>query len=190
MKFAFIMNVKGTSPETYSTVYETAGRYNLIAGVDGTEAAEAYIKKLAEEGFDKINLSGDFDEEFAHRMAEQIAAGISENTEIKCTRYILDELMKLQFIDSFRDYGLIIIDENVNKYHDVVLRSPVRDTRISFVQNLKHARHAVIRQIEKRVNVIDLCDWFDMLRLDNILKTAGNRAAVGTCGEIDLMKIK
>lgn len=38
MKFAFLANVEGVTPETYSTVFESAGNYNLVAGVDGIEA--------------------------------------------------------------------------------------------------------------------------------------------------------
>lgn len=190
MKFAFIMDVKGASPETYSTVFETAGRYNLVAGVDGQEAAAEYIEKLAAEGFDEIDLSGDFDDEFAARIAEEVRKKAGDSIEIKNTRYTIDELMKLQFIDSSRNYGIIIMDEDVDRYHEVVLRCKARDTRIIFVQNLQRARHAVAKLAEKRVSIIDLCSWFDVLRHEPISVIAGNGIAVGTCGELNLMKIE
>lgn len=190
MKFAFIMDVKGAVPETCSAVFETAGRYNLVAGLDGQEAAAKYIEKLAEEGFEEINLSGDFDEEFAERITEQVRENVGVFIEIKSTRYTIDELIKLQFLDSFRNYGIIIMDENTDRYHEVVLRCKKRDIRIIFVQNLQRARHAAARLAEKRADIIELCSWFDILRLEPIVDATENRIPIGTCGELDLMKIK
>lgn len=190
MKFAFIMDVKGVTPETYSTVFETAERYNLVAGVDGREAAADYIEKLAEEGFDEIDLSGDFDEDFADYITGRLREKSLGSTEIKLTYYTLDELMKLQFTDSTRNYGLIIVDEGVNRYHEVVLRSKTRDTRIIFVQNLRRARHAAVRLVEKRINIIDLCSWFDIMRQGLIADVIEKCVPVGTCGELDVFKLE
>lgn len=190
MKFAFILDVKGVTPESYSAVLETDGRYNLVAGVDGEEAAAEYIMKLAAEGFDEINLSGDFDDDFVEALAKEVREKISPSITIKNTVYLIDELIKLQFTESYRNYGIIITDENVNRYHEVVLRCKARDTRIIFVQNMMRARNAAARMLEKRIDIIDLCSWFDMLRLDHILKETGYCVPIGTCGELDVMKIK
>ena len=38
LKFAFLINVPGQSPETYSAVYKNHKSYSIIAGVDGMEA--------------------------------------------------------------------------------------------------------------------------------------------------------
>ena len=46
MKFAFIANIAGATPETYSAAFEAPEAYNLIAGVDGMDAARAFIEKF------------------------------------------------------------------------------------------------------------------------------------------------
>lgn len=190
MKFAFILDVKGVSPETYSTVFETAGRYNLVAGVDGQEAAEEYIERLIAEGFDEIDLSGDFEDEFSERIASEVREKTGGAVVIKNVIYPIDEILKLQFIESSRDYGLIIMDKGVHRYHEEVLRSKARDTRIIYVENMQRARHAAAKLAEKRVTKIDLCSWFDVLRQRHLSDIAGNGIAVGTCGELNVMKVK
>ena len=98
MKFAFVASIAGVSPETYSTVYETAGNYNLVAGVDGMSAAKEYIRKLAEDGFELINLCGDFDEE----ITEELRGIAGEAVEIQHADYSAEELAKYQaVVDSF-----------------------------------------------------------------------------------------
>lgn len=185
MKFAFVTNIAGVSPETYSAVYETAGSYNLIVGVDGVEAGKEYVKKLAEEGFELVNLCGDFGDEAAAEMREMVGDAM----EIKNVSYSLDEMLKLNRLESFKNYGIIILDEDAEKGHEVVLRSETCDARVIFVKDLREARNAGRRLIEKRIDFIELCSWFDRLRMDSIVEATGNEVPVGTCGELDLGKI-
>ena len=185
MKFAFIANIAGVTPETYSTVFETTGSYNLVAGVDGMDAAKEYIAKLAEEGFELINLCGDFDDEITAEIRELVG----DKVEVENAKYTITEMIKLDHLETFRDYGIIILDEDVDKAHEVVLRSEACDARIIFVKDLRQARNAGRRLIEKRVNFIELCSWFDILRLESIVEATGNKVPVGTCGELELSKI-
>lgn len=186
MKYAFIANIAGVTPETYSTVFETRGSYNLVAGVDGLEAGKEYVKKLAEEGFELFNLCGDFDDD----MTAEIQEMVGKDVVVKNAQYTIDELMKLQFVERFKDYGIIIQDEDVEKPHEVVLRSKDCDARIIFIRDMRQAKHAAKRLIEKRVDFIELCSWFDVLRLEPIIKATDNKVPVGTCGELKILKIK
>ena len=186
MKFAFIANIPGETPETYSTVFETAGSHNLIAGVDGMDAAKVYIKKLADEGYELFNLCGDFDDEITAEIQEMVG----ENVEVKNARYTVDEAIKLEYLQSFKNYWIIILDEDVNKYHEEVLRSEACDARMIFVQDMRQAKNAAKRLIEKRIDFIELCSWFDVLRLEPIVEATENKVPVGTCGELDASKIK
>lgn len=186
IKFAFIANIEGVTPETYSAEYETKNSYNLIAGVDGMDAAKEYIKKLAEENFDILNLCGDFDDEITAEIQEIMG----EHVKVRNAKYTIDEAKKLQFIQSFRDYGVIILDEDVNKHHEIVLRSDSCDMRVIFAQDLRQARNAGRRMIEKRVNFIELCSWFDILRLGSIVEATENKVPIGTCGELNASKIE
>jgi len=186
IKFAFIANVGGVTPETYSTVFKTPGSYNLIAGVDGMDAAKKYIKMLAKEGFELINLCGDFDDE----ITEEIREMVGDSIVIKNAKYTVDEAIKLDYLDSFRNYGVIIQDDDVDKYHEVVLRSDECDMRVIFVQDLRQAKHAGRRMLEKRVGFIELCSWFDVLRLETMVEATENRVPIGTCGELNPLNIK
>ena len=186
VKYAFITKIPGAAPENYSAVYETKGSYNLIAGVDGMEAAIEYAKKLAEENFDIIDLSSDFSNETTADIQEIMG----ENVKVRNAKYTIDELRKLQFVNSFRDFGVIILDKDVKKYHEVIIRSKVRDMRVIFARDLRQARNAGRRMIEKRVDFIELCSWFDILRLESIVEAIGGKVPVGTCGELDITKIE
>lgn len=185
MKFAFIANVPGVTPETYSTVFETAGSYNLVAGVDGMDAAKEYVAKLAEDGFELINLCGDFDEEITAEIREIVGADV----EVKNADYTKDEFMKMQFLESFKYYGMIIMDEDVDKPHEAVLKSEECITIVIFVKDMRQAKAAGKRLIEKNVDFIELCSWFDLLRTRTIVEATDNRVPVGTCGELDPRKI-
>lgn len=186
IKFAFIANVTGVTPETYRAVFETANSYNLIAGVDGIEAGKEYVKKLADEGFGLFNLCGDFDDDVTAEIQEMVGEGV----KVRNAKYTIDQMMKLQFVERFKDYGIIIQDDDVEKYHEEVIRSKDCDARIIFVKDLRQAKHAAERLIEKRVDFIELCSWFDVLRLETMVEATGNRVPIGTCGELNPLNIK
>lgn len=186
MKYAFIANIAGVTPETYSTVFETSESYNLIAGVDGMDAAREYVKKLVEDGFELIDLCGDFDDVITAEMQEMAGPDV----EINHADYTKDELVKLNHLDTFRDYGVIIMAEEIDKPHEAVLRSDACDMRVIFVKDMRQAKNAAKRLIEKRVNFIELCSWFDILRLMPIVEVTENRVPVGTCGELKAANIK
>lgn len=181
MKFAFIANVPGVTPETYSTVFETAGSYNLIAGVDGMDAAKEYVAKLAEEGFELLNLCGDFDDEITAEIREIVGPDV----EVKNAGYTKDEEAKLQFLESFKYYGMIIMDEDVDTPHEEVLKSEECVTRAIFVKDMRQAKAAGKKLIEKRVDFIELCSWFDLLKTMTIVEATEDRVPVGSCGELD-----
>ena len=56
LKFAYIINMPGQTPDTYSAVYENAESYNLVVGVDGVESAKDYVKGLSDDGYTLFNL--------------------------------------------------------------------------------------------------------------------------------------
>lgn len=186
IKYAFIANIPGVDPETYSAVFETKGSYNLVAGVAGMDMARTFIKKLADEGYELINLCGDFSDE----MTEELRTVAGDGVRVLNVKYMIDDRIKLEFLRSSRNYGIIIQDDDVVKAHEIVLRSKACDARIIFVNNMRQARNAARRMIEKRINLIDLCSWFDILRLNSIIEATEHRVPVGTCGELSVYNIK
>lgn len=179
-KFAFLINVPGVSPETYFTVYETNESYSIVAGVDGMEAAKEYMKQLLKKDIKVFDLCGDFDDETTDQMREIAGEGIT----IRHAEYNLNEMAKLNMLKSFRNYGVIVKADGTGKSHEVVLRSKACDSRIIFVENLAEARKAARRLVEKRVNFIELCSWFDILRLDSIVAAIDGKVPVGTCAGV------
>ena len=49
LKFAFLINTPGQTPDTYSKVYENAESYNLVAGTPDMDAAKDFVKKLVDD---------------------------------------------------------------------------------------------------------------------------------------------
>lgn len=179
-KFAFLINVPGVDPKNYSTVYETNESYNIVAGTDGMETAKEYMKELLEKDIKVFNLCSDFDDETVEQMRRIAGEGVA----IRRAEYNLNELAKLNMLKSYRNYGLIIKADGTGKSHEVVLRSRECDTRIIFVENLAEAKKAARRLVEKRADFIELCSWFDVLRLDAIVAAIDGQIPVGTCAAI------
>lgn len=178
MKFAFIANVAGASPETYSAAFETEEAYNLVAGVDGMDAAREYVKKLAEEGYELINLCGDFDDEITAQLREVAGADV----EIQHADYSAEEMAKLEKLQSFKNYGIIIIDSTVDAPHQMKIESKECDANVVFVKDLEMAKAAGKELVEKGMDFIELCSWFDKPYMEEIVAATGGKIPVGTCG--------
>lgn len=179
-KFAFLINVTGIDTKTYHTVYETEESYNIVAGVNGVEAGRKYAAKLVKQGIEVINLCGDFDDEITALIQQDAGEGV----KVSHASYNLNELAKLNTLKSYRNYGVIIKADGTEKPHEVVLRSRQCDTRIIFVNDMPQARRAARRLVEKRTNFIELCSWFDILRLENLVVCIDGEVPIGTCAQI------
>ena len=180
LKYAFVINVAGESPETYSTVYENEESRSIVAGVDGMEAGKRYVATLVEEGFTCINLCGDFND----RITAQMRQAAGDQVRIRHAEYAIEELAKLDRLETLRDYGVIILMRGVDKPYEAVLRCDKCDTRIIFVRDMTQAKRAAEKLVAKRVNFIELSSWFDRLRMDSIVKAIRGAVPVGTCGDL------
>ena len=49
-KFAFMMNIPGESPETYSAMFENSEEYDLFVGSDNMEMAAGLVKNMLKKG--------------------------------------------------------------------------------------------------------------------------------------------
>ena len=180
MKFAFIANIAGITPETYSAAFETEEAYNLIAGVDGMDAAKEYVKKLADEGYDLINLCGDFDEE----ITEELRGIAGETVEIQHADYSAEELAKLEKLESFKNYGIIIIDSSIDEAHEELLQSEACDAKVVFVNSIDMAKEAGKKLVDEGADFIELCSWFDKEKMEELVEATENKVPVGTCGQL------
>ncbi len=177
-KFALIMNVPGESPETYSKAYENAESYNLFVGSGNDEMAAELVRQFAEDGFELINLCGDFNEEHAKRFIE-IGQG---KMEVFYADYSPDELKKLEALQSLTEYGFICIEESVGKMELLEMLSEECNTSIMLVKDLDMACHAAKELVEKGIHFIELCSWFNAERTQAVIEAIDGRVPVGSCG--------
>lgn len=114
--------------------------------------------------------------------------------EIKAVRighakYTLDGLIKLDFTRTFRKCGIIIAAGGVKQIVEMLLKNDKRDVHIAFAGNIRQAKSAAQRMIEKQVDYIELSYWFDRMRLDSVVRAIDGRVAVGTCGDLTMQDL-
>ena len=180
LKFAFLINVPGQSPETYSAIYENDESYSIIAGVDGMEAGKEYVRKLAADGFTLFNLCGDFDDE----ITEQMRADAGEGVDIDHADYSEAELEKLNKLESFDKYGIIIAMDGVETPQQRILECSDCKATAVFVKDMDHAKQEAARLVKENIGFIELCSWFDRAMMEEIVEATDGAVPVGTCGEL------
>lgn len=182
LKFAFLINVPGQSPQTYSAVYENSESYSLLAGVNGVEEGPEYLKELISQGYTLINLCGDFDDE----ITEKMQADAGEEIKIANAKYSLNELAKLNQLESADDYGIIIKMDGVENPETVCIESEECKTTAIFVKDMEQAKEAAVYMAEQNINLIELCSWFDKLMMEDIVEAIDGVVPVGTCGNMEI----
>ncbi|GAB1475478.1 hypothetical protein MASR2M70_03100 [Bacillota bacterium] len=177
-KFALIMNVPGESPETYSKAYENAESYNLFVGSGNDEMAAALVRQFAEDGFEAINLCGDFNEEHVKRFVE-IGQG---KIEVSYADYTPEELRKLEALPSLKEYGFICFEESLENMESLELLSEECNTKVMLVRDLDMACRAAKELVEKGIYFIELCGWFNAERTQAVIEAIDGKVPVGSCG--------
>lgn len=156
-------------------------------------ADEACEAELADEN-DMAELAdgeGAADEE--SKVSEE-ETEMTEDKEIKKIRighikYTLDGLIALDFTRTFGKCGIIIVAGGVAQPVEMVLKNKKRDVHIAFTGNIRQAKSAAKKMLEKRVAYIELSYWFDRMRLDSVVRAVGGKIAVGTCGDLTMQDL-
>lgn len=178
LKFAYIMNIPGETPQTYSAVFENEDGYNYFVGVDGTESAAALVKQLDAEGFTLIDLCGDFDD----KTTEALAAIGEGRFDISHANYFPEELAKIEALPSLSEYGIIVIEEGVSAPAPLWIKSESCNTSISLVRDLDMACEAAKELVQRGVYFIELCSWFDAEKTKTVIDAIKGQIPVGSCG--------
>lgn len=152
---------------------------------DEVYAADEAMKAPAEDKENKVSEKSEEDEE--SEVSE-------EDEEIKKIRighakYTLDGLIALDFTRSFGKCGIIIVAGGVAQPVEMVLKNKKRDVHIAFAGNIRQAKSAATKMLEKRVAYIELSYWFDRMRLDSVVRAVGGKIAVGTCGDLTMQDL-
>ena len=180
LKFAYIINMPGQTPDTYSAVYENAESYNKIVGVDGVESAKNYVKSLADDGYTLFNLCGDFDDE----ITADIQAAAGEDVKIRHADYLPEEMEKMGRLEDLSTYGIVIVMRGVETPQQVELKCDDCDTTAIFVKDLEQAQEAAKKLTDGGIAFIELCSWFDKEKTEAVIDAVGGAVPVGSCGEL------
>ena len=179
-KFALIAKVSGTSPETYSEVFENKESYNLFAGTESIETASLLVASLLEKEIEEINLCGTFDDE----ETETLRSVGKDKIEIFNAKYSTAEMEKLSDLKSLKEYGFISITKNIDKLIGLDLLSEECNTRIMLVKDLDMACKAAEQLLDNGIQLIELCSWFDNEKTKKISDAIKGKVPVGSCGLI------
>ncbi len=178
LKYVFMINLPGYSPDTFSAVYENEESYNLIVASDNMDMAKELTAKYAAEGFTLFNLCGDFDDE----ITAELSAIAGEDVKIKHAAYTPEETVKLDKLTTMYNYGIIIVMRGVEEPTELKLECEDTDTRAVFVKDMEQALEAAKAMGEKNMDIIELCSWFDLEKTEAISKAVGGHIPVGSCG--------
>lgn len=177
-KFAFIENIPGVSPETHSCVHENEESYNLIAGTDSFKMTASFAKKLNQEGIDVIDLCGDF----TAKDVRNLSKSIGETVKINCASYFPSEMEKLEKLEDLQEYGIVVVTRGMEETAAYELNNEVCNSHIRFAKDLESAKKAAVELVEKGVNFIELCSFFNNERTREIIDAIGGKVPVGSCG--------
>ena len=179
-KFAYVENVPDLSVENYMESFDDGEYVNHIAGFDGVDACMDYVKGLIRDGYELINLCGDFGKEHT----EELMQDAPEGTKVCYAAYLPEELTKLEALEQYIEYGMIIVG-NVEEPVRLELAAPEMNTHTVFVKDLEQAI-AVARQFaEDGVDGIELCSWFDLEKTKAVIaavETVSKTIPVGSNG--------
>lgn len=179
-KYAFIENVDNASPESYSFVYENAESINMVAGTSSFEMTEELVKKLDSEGYNLIDMCGDFDDEVVKKLLSVTKGEI----EILHADYLPEELKKIEALESLQEYGIVIVMDGVEETQSFTLENETCNTYVRFTKDLDAAKAAAKELVEQGVYFLELCSYFDKERTLEIIHAIDGRVPVGSCGDL------
>ena len=163
-KYAYVENVPGLAIENYKANFDDGEYLNHIAGFDGVDVCMDYVKGLIRDGYSLINLCGDFGKEHV----EELMKDAPEGTAVHYAAYLPEELAKLEALEQYIEYGMIIVG-NVEEPVRLELSAPVMNTHVVFVKDLEQAADAAHKFAEDCVDGIELCSWFDLEKTQRII---------------------
>ena len=179
IKYAFLMNMPGETPETCYGEYNNQESHTRIVGL-GKEDAGAYIRVLAEEGFQMVDLCGDFNGEDVERLTA-VADG---KIKIRAAVFLPEEAKKMDELESLFEYGIIVHMKGVSETEWITIINRQGNTTIAFVSSLESGMEAAKELVKKGVSFMELCSWFDREKCEKVIEAIKGGVPVGTCGDL------
>lgn len=179
MKYAFIMNSRTLNPENYSVQYDDKENHYYFTGVHGMKMTRELAKKLTDDGYEIIDLCGNFNEE----KAEEIRTVSEGKIKVSYAKYTEEEQAKMDALDSMDKFGIIVLGFDLSE--DLVkleLTSDEFNTYISIVAKEEMAAHAAKRMVAEGISFIELCGYFNSERAAVVVEAIDHKVPLGYCG--------
>ena len=158
MKYAFIMNSGTLNPENYSVLYEDKGNCYFFTAVHGMDMTRALAMQLADDGYELIDLCGDFDGE----KAEDIRKASGGKLKVNYAKYSKEELEKFNALVSNDRYGIIVLGFDPGReFVRLELESSEYNTYITIAANEETAALEAKKMAADGIHFIELCSYFD-----------------------------
>ncbi|MEG0829402.1 MAG: DUF6506 family protein [Anaerovoracaceae bacterium] len=180
LKFAFIMNVPGTSPDKDFAVFENEESYTLLAETSTYEMTEALVLKLAKDGITIVDLCGDFDD----LAVERLTKATNGKVQVRHADYFPDEMAKMDKLPSLKEYGIIIAMDGVQTTQIREILNKECNTYVHFIKDLEGAKTAAKNLLNQGVYFIELCSWFDKEKTQSLIHAVEGKLPIGSCGEL------
>lgn len=178
--FAFIVNSEGLTPEDYYWNYENEEFKFKFFATSNMEMTKKYAKKLADDGYENIDLCGDFNDD----MAKEVAGATDGRINVMYAKYFDNELEKLERLPELGEYGIIInaggIPEGTTITEKII--GSEFNTTIVLVPDDKMAEAAAQSLVDEGIDFIELCSYFDSQKAEDIINAIKGRVPVGYCG--------
>jgi len=178
-KYAFLANSAGLGPDKYSVTYENDRFCCYISAVHGMKMPCEIAEKLAAEGFELIDLCGDFNLE----KAEEIRKAADGKLNVCYAKYTEENQKKYDALESMNEYGIIIMGEGIgDKPEKLELRDDEYNTYVTIVGSDEMAKAAAKEMVAQGIHFIELCSYFDLEKAEAIADTVDRKVPFGYCG--------
>lgn len=178
LKFAFMISMPDLEPDKFVAVYDNEESHNVVIGMDGKEAAKDQFKQFVDNGYTLFNLCSGFNSDDAAEF--QAMAG--EGVKVRAAVYNETEGEKIEALDDFSKYGVVIVMRGVEESAEVDCAGPGFEAKAIFVKDQDAANEAAKKLVAHGVTFIELCSWFDADRTQSVIDAIGGAVPVGSCG--------
>lgn len=179
MKYAFIMNSRTLDPERYSVLYEDQGNQYFFTGVHGMNMTRENAKKLAAEGYQLIDLCGNYGE----KKADDIAKEAGDTVKVNYAKYSAEDEEKFNNMPSSDRFGIIVLGFDLSsELVRLELESDEFNTYIAIVSREEFAAREAQKLVEEGIHFIELCGYFNAEKAAVVADAIESKVPVGYCG--------
>lgn len=178
LNFAFIVNMPELTPENFHGVYENAESHNEVIGVNNMDMAVSLVEQLSGRGFTLYNLCSAFTVD----DATVLHGIVGTDMRMKAVSYKEKEGAKLDALEDFSKYGVIVQMVGVEEPHLLRVDGPDFTTEVIFVKDMEDAKTSASKLVADGVKFIELCSWFKEDMTEEIVEAIGGAVPVGSAG--------